>query len=116
MKKFIATIIGALLLSSNCLAQKYLGELAETEFNLSKKELGFAVNIFEVKSNTIDFLGIQKGDIIAEIGTGDCINIGILSTLFDNVTFYAQDIDAKTLTQKKLNKKSAYYLKRKHAK
>jgi len=115
MKKFIAAIIGSLLLSSNCLAQKYLGELAETEFNLSEKKLNFFSNVFETKKQLLDFLEIKKGFVIAEIGADDGINMGVLSTVYDSVIFYAEDINAKALKQRKLNKTINYYTKHKLA-
>ena len=115
MKKIIPLILFYFLLVSNCFSQKYLGELAETEFHLSEKKLNFIVNVFETKKQLVDFLEIEKGDIIAEIGAGDGINMGVLSTVYDSITFYVQDINPKALTQKKLNKTIRYYSKHKQA-
>jgi hypothetical protein len=113
MRLFIATIIGSFLLSSTCFSQKYLGELFETEFHLSEKKLDFFVNVFETKKQLVDFLEIKKGDVIAEIGASDGVNLGVLSTVYDSITFYAQDINPKALTQRKLSKTINYYSKRK---
>jgi tetratricopeptide (TPR) repeat protein len=114
MKAFIVSIsICFYFFSSQIFAQKYLGELAETEFHLSEKKLNFIVNVFETKKQLVDFLEIKKGDVVAEIGANDGINLGVLSTVYDSVTFYAQDINPKALTKRKLDKTITYYSKHK---
>jgi SAM-dependent methyltransferase len=99
-------------LLSNTYSQSYIGELAETEFNLSADRYNFFANMFETKKQLIDFLEIKNGEAIAEVGADDGINLGILSTIYDSLTLYAQDIDAKALTQKSLNKEVRYYSKK----
>ncbi len=115
MRKFIAIIILFYFFISNSFSQKYLGELAQTEFHLSEKKLNFIVNVFETKKQLVDFLEIKKGDVIAEIGANNGINLGVLSTVYDSVTFYAQDINPKALSQSKLNKTIKYYTKHKQS-
>jgi ubiquinone/menaquinone biosynthesis C-methylase UbiE len=100
-----------LLSTTFCSAQKHHGELARAEFNCSANKLGFFEWMFDTKKEFLDFVDIKKGDVAAEIGAGDGVNIGILSLLTDSVTFYAEDIDAKSLTQKHLNKSIHRYEK-----
>lgn len=85
-------------------SQNYYGEFSKTEFNCAPEDLNFFLWLFETKSQLKDFIDLKKGDIITEIGAGNGINIGVLSMVYDSVTFVAQDIDIKTLTDKTYNK------------
>jgi ubiquinone/menaquinone biosynthesis C-methylase UbiE len=97
-----------LFINSSLFAQNSFGEFAELEFNVKSKndaeDLNFFAYLFETKKQFIDFLNIQKGDIVTEIGAGNGINIGVMSMLLDSVTFIAQDIDAKMLNDKNYKK------------
>ncbi len=104
------------LLVTNCYSQKYSGELAKTEFNCSGDKMHFFIHFFETKKQVVDFMNIKNGDCVSEIGAANSENIGFLSLLTENVTYYAQDIDAKTLTQKRLNKTIMKYSKLKQSK
>lgn len=101
-----------LLINTSLFSQKYIGALSQTEFNLSADKMNFFANMFETKKQFYEFMDIKKGDVIAEIGAAEGLNLGVLSVLYDSITFYAQDIDAKALSQKKLNKTINYYSKK----
>lgn len=47
---------------------------------------------------------LRHTETIAEIGAGDGLNILDLSLLADSSTFYFQDIDSETLSEKRFNK------------
>ncbi len=81
MKLSLKIIIAlSLAFGNTCLAQKYVGEFAKTEFDLSADRLG------------------------------------VLSLVYDSITLYAQDINAKALTQKVWEKTISYYEKRRRTK
>ncbi|MBA2610522.1 MAG: methyltransferase domain-containing protein [Bacteroidetes bacterium] len=111
MKKYFLFLIILSFISLNYFAQKYAGELAKTEFNLEGKKLNSFYEMSETKKTFLNFTEIKKGDVVAEIGAANGVNPGIMSTFCDSVTFYAQDIDEKTLSQDHLNSTVAYYLK-----
>jgi len=113
LMKLTRTVIYLLFVATNYVsfAQKYIGEFAQTEFSLSPKRLSFFVDMFETKKQLIDFMEINKGDMIAEVGAGNGENLGVLSLFYDSITFYAQDIDPKVLSEKKLKKVVGYYEK-----
>ena len=99
MKSFLKIfIIFYLLVTNFCVAQKYRGEFAQSEFGLSGDRMNFLVNMFETKKQLLEFMQIKKGDVITEVGAGYGWNLGVLSTIYDSVTFYAQDISAKDLS------------------
>ncbi|MBL7913018.1 MAG: tetratricopeptide repeat protein [Bacteroidia bacterium] len=97
-------------------SQKYRGEFTKAEFNLSVDRMNFFVDMFETKKQLIDFMEIKNGDIITEIGAAEGYNLGVLSTICDSVTFYAQDIDSKSCSEKKINSTAKYYSKRRLSK
>jgi tetratricopeptide (TPR) repeat protein len=112
MKKInILFILLFLLFINRSYSQSYIGELSQTEFNLSEKRFNFFANMFETKAQFFNFLDIKKGETIAEVGADDGTNLGVISVFYDSLTLYAQDIDAKSLTQKNLNKTISYYSK-----
>jgi tetratricopeptide (TPR) repeat protein len=104
------------LLPSRLYPQKYKGEFAETEFNLSAKRLNFFADMFETHKQLTDFMDIHTGDVIAEVGADDGWNLGVLSVIYDSLILYAQDIDAKALTQKSLDRTISYYEKQRNTK
>ncbi|HEV7230308.1 MAG TPA: class I SAM-dependent methyltransferase [Bacteroidia bacterium] len=69
------------------------------------------MHLFNTRKQFTDFLDMRKGETLAEIGAAEGYNIGVLSMLSDSVSFYAQDIDAKTLTQKAFDKNIKRYEK-----
>jgi hypothetical protein len=103
------------LVRNNTYGQKYIGELAQTEFNMPSDKMHFFVNMFETKQQFVDFLGIKNREVIAEVGSADGYNLGVLSVFYDSLTLYAQDIGSKFLTQKKLDKVINYYTKQRVA-
>lgn len=113
-KKFILYLFCCFTFSYH--SQKYRGEFTNAEFNLSVDRMSFFADMFETKEQLIDFMEIKKGDVIAEIGAAEGYNIGMLSTICDSVTFYFQDIDPKTCSEKKINSTVKYYSKRKRSK
>lgn len=59
---------------------------------------------FDSKEEVVDFFDFHKGDVVADIGAGRGVYEGVFSLFTEGVTFYAQDIDAKTLNKKTLEK------------
>ena len=99
------------VLSNVLYGQKYEGELGEIEYQLPEKKLDHIAQIIETKSKFKDFVDIKKGDVIGDIGSWKGSFIGVLSTLFDSVTFYAEDINAKSLSERKYKRKIKSYAK-----
>lgn len=85
-------------------SQNYFGEFSKTEFKCGPDDLNFFLWLFETKNQLKDFIDLKKGDIVTEIGAGDGINIGVMSMVYDSVTFVAQDINIKVLNDKTYNK------------
>jgi len=113
-KNNLKCIIVFTLLSNLLFGQKYQGELSEIEYNIPVKKLDHLYQIIETKNKFLDFMNIKKGDVVAEIGSEDGVFIGTIATLYDSVTFYAQDINPKVLTEKNFNHTiKSYYQYRK---
>lgn len=89
---------------SSTFSQNYFGEFSKTEFKCEPDDLNFFLWLFETKNQLKDFIDLKKGDIVTEIGAGDGINIGVMSMIYDSVTFVAQDINIKVLNDKTYNK------------
>jgi ubiquinone/menaquinone biosynthesis C-methylase UbiE len=70
----------------------------------SYKTYGNIANFFENENDLQTFFELRKGDVVAEVGANDGQNIAGLALLTDSVTFYAQDINSKSLNQKSFNK------------
>ena len=70
----------------------------------SYKVYGNIANYFENEKDLIGFFKFQKGQQVAEVGTGNGQNIAGLSLVADSVSFYAQDIDTRALNEKSLAK------------
>lgn len=70
----------------------------------SDKVYGNVANYFENEADLLGFFAFQKGDVVAEIGAYEGQNIGGFALLTDSITFYAQDINTKTLSRKKFDK------------
>jgi ubiquinone/menaquinone biosynthesis C-methylase UbiE len=96
---------------SSTFSQNYFGEFSKTEFKCEPEDLNFFLYLFETKDQLRNFIDLKKGDIVTEIGAGDGINIGVLSMVFDSLTFVAQDIDTKVLNSKTFNKTIKKYTK-----
>ena len=96
---------------SSTFSQNYFGEFSKTEFKCEPEDLNFFLYLFETKDQLRNFIDLKKGDIVTEIGAGDGINIGVLSMVFDSLTFVAQDIDNKVLNSKTFNKTIKKYTK-----
>ncbi|MGZ3864031.1 MAG: methyltransferase domain-containing protein [Bacteroidia bacterium] len=96
--------------------QKYRGEFAQQEFGLSVNRMNFFVDMFETKKQLTDFMEINPGEVIAEVGAGSGWNLGVLSTIYDSLTLYAEDVSTKELSQRKLQKTIAYYSKQRKTK
>ncbi|MDP2388503.1 MAG: methyltransferase domain-containing protein [Bacteroidota bacterium] len=76
----------------------------DTRPEFSYKVYGNIANYFENEKDLLSFFEFKKGDVVAEIGALKGENIGGLALLTDSITFYVQDINAKTLNQKNFNK------------
>ncbi|MGZ3866361.1 MAG: tetratricopeptide repeat protein [Bacteroidia bacterium] len=97
-------------------SQKYRGEFAPQEFGLSEDRMNFFVDMFETKKQMLDFMDIRSGEVIAEVGAGSGWNLGVLSTIYDSLTLYAEDVSKKELSEKKFQKTISYYGKRRKTK
>ena len=117
MKK-LYILLFIVLIKSTFYSQNDFGEFSKAEFNITSHNDSEGMNmfsyLFETKKQLVDFIDLKKGDVVAEIGAGDGINIGILSMFFDSVNFIAQDIDAKSLKNKKYHKLIKKYQKYSH--
>jgi SAM-dependent methyltransferase len=95
-------------------SQHEFGEFSKAEFSVTSHNesegMSMFTYLFETRKQLVEFIDLKKGDIVAEIGAGNGINVSILSMFFDSVTFVAQDIDAKTLNSKSYNKVIKRYL------
>ncbi len=111
MKSNLKYILLFFLLSSLLYGQKYDGELSEIEYNIPVKKLDHLYQIIETKAKFLDFIGIKKGDAVVEIGSEDGVFIATIATFHDSVTFYAQDINPKVLSDKTFNKTIKSYSK-----
>lgn len=69
----------------------------------SARVYGNVANYFENEQDLLTFFDFHKGDVIAEVGAATGKNLAGLALLADSLTFYAEDIDKKTLTQKNLD-------------
>lgn len=96
---------------SSTFSQNYFGEFSKTEFKCEPEDLNFFLWLFETKDQLRNFIDLKKGNIVTEIGAADGINIGVMSMVYDSITFVAQDIDTKVLNNKTFNKTIKKYTK-----
>lgn len=96
MKHLFITLIAFLTLTS--------GTYQDSKPDFSFKTYGNIANYFENENDLLHFFEFKKRDVVSEIGAGDGQNIAGLSLLTDSITFYVQDINAKTLNEKSFNK------------
>ncbi len=109
--KLLVSLLLFLSISTQSQNFRHLGELCEDDYGYSKKELQLFDDFFEYKADLLSFLEIKNGEWVAEVGSAEGYNLGVLSLLYDSVTFYAEDIGLKYLSQKKLNKNVKRYSK-----
>lgn len=96
-------------------SQSYFGEFSKVEFQCEPEDLNFFLWLFETKDQLKTFIDLKKGDIVAEIGAAEGLNIGVLSIVYDSIKFIAQDIDTKVLNDKEFNKTIKKYAKYRQA-
>ncbi|MES2513282.1 MAG: methyltransferase domain-containing protein [Bacteroidota bacterium] len=115
MKKFRFILTLVLFINQPFYSQNGFGEFAKQEFNVKSandaEDLNFFGYLFETKKQLVDFIELKKGDIVTEIGAGNGINFGVLSMVFDSITFVAQDIDTNTLNKKAYDKIIKEYMR-----
>jgi ubiquinone/menaquinone biosynthesis C-methylase UbiE len=95
--------------------QKYEGELSIIEYNIPVKKQDHLFQILETKAKFLDFIGIKEGDVVAEIGSEDGVFLCTIATFYDSVTFYAQDINPKVLSDSHFKKTIKSYAEYRHA-
>lgn len=57
----------------------------------------------------LDTIGFKKGDVVADIGSGNGSVVIMLSMFHDSITFYIQDIDSLVCNPEKINSLIGYY-------
>jgi ubiquinone/menaquinone biosynthesis C-methylase UbiE len=80
----------------------FAGLNGQPEF--SYKTYGNIANYFESETDFRSFFEFKKGDVVAEIGAGNCTNAQAFALLTDSVTFYMEDIDPGVLNRKHLKR------------
>ena len=95
-------LIKILFLISSFIQSGFLPPEAKPSF--TTKIYGPFANFFESENDLLNFFEFKKGDVVAEVGAGSGRNIGGMAILTDSITFYAEDINTKYLSQKKLDK------------
>jgi ubiquinone/menaquinone biosynthesis C-methylase UbiE len=96
LPKFMIIIVTVFVLTS--------AAAIKTKPVFSYKVYGNVANYFENENDLLSFFEFTKNDLVAEVGANNGQNIAGLSILTDSITFYAQDINAKSLNQKSFNK------------
>lgn len=66
-------------------------------------------NYFNSVEELKTFFDFKKHDVVVDIGAGDGRYEGIFSLFADNVSFWAEDIDSTSLTEKKMAKYVKHY-------
>jgi ubiquinone/menaquinone biosynthesis C-methylase UbiE len=89
-----------ILITITCFVLGFIFYNNEPDF--SYKVYGNIANFFENKKDLEDFFEFKKHDVVAEVGANNGQNIAGLSLLADSITFYAEDINAKSLNEKNL--------------
>lgn len=62
-----------------------------------------------LSNRCLDTIGFKKGDMVADIGSGNGSVVIMLSMFHDSITFYIQDIDSLVCNQDKINSLIGYY-------
>lgn len=94
----------SLLLFISCICSGQTTKTLQNDREFSWRIFGNMANYFENERDLLDFFEFKKGNVVAEVGAGKWENVVGLSLLTDSITFYAQDIDAKNLQDKDLEK------------
>ena len=62
-----------------------------------------------LRDKCVDTISFKKGDVVADIGSGNGSVVIMLSMFHDSITFYIQDIDPLVCNQEKINSLIGYY-------
>lgn len=76
-----------------------------SQSNFSPKTYGNVSNYFTDTTDMQNFFKFKSGQTVAEVGTYDAQNLIGFSTFTDHINYYAQDINASQLNDKKLLKR-----------
>jgi ubiquinone/menaquinone biosynthesis C-methylase UbiE len=79
----------------------------------TNKNFGSYYQEFASQPDLMRFMDIQRGDVIADVGSSDGEYSLALASLYDDVTVYVEDVDPKDLNQKKLDSYKASFEKKK---
>jgi ubiquinone/menaquinone biosynthesis C-methylase UbiE len=63
--------------------------------NYNRKDFETLYDLFQNKNDLIKFMNIKPGEVIADVGGDDGHHMGSLSLLYDDLTFYIEDVDPK---------------------
>jgi ubiquinone/menaquinone biosynthesis C-methylase UbiE len=84
-------------------AGAYMGAAQNSSF-YTHKNFGTYFEEFPYQQELVHFLDFQKGDVVADIGADDTEFTLSLTLLVDNISIWAEDVDAKNMNQKNFNK------------
>ena len=63
--------------------------------NYNRRDFETLYDLFQNKNDLIKFLDIKPGETIADVGGDDGHHMGSLSLIYDDLTFYIEDVDSK---------------------
>jgi ubiquinone/menaquinone biosynthesis C-methylase UbiE len=63
--------------------------------NYNRKDFETLYDLFQNKNDLIKFMDIKPGEVIADVGGDDGHHMGSLSLIYDDLTFYIEDVDPK---------------------
>lgn len=77
----------------------------------TKKNFSSLFDFFERENDLLKFMNIKSGETIADIGGDEGYHMGALSLIYDSITFYIEDVDAK-INDAKIAKMAERYSKK----
>lgn len=63
--------------------------------NYNRKDFETLYDLFQNKNDLIKFMDIKPGEVIADVGGDNGHHMGSLSLIYDDLTFYIEDVDPK---------------------
>lgn len=78
-----------------CASLLSLNAQESNDKNYNRKDFEILYDLFQNKNDLIKFLDIKPGEVIADVGGDDGHHMGSLSLIYDDLTFYIEDVDPK---------------------